>query len=732
MKTHKELLLQASKPWKGVRPFKGILVLLFFIPLLFLCSFQTSGVKDSPVIQEITVSELKTAIQNYTAGTYTIFKVTGQMTNEDYNEVITLVESKLAEWDYEKLIGLDLSEVTGLTRVKRIYYFSSLTIPNTITQFYFDLLLGIQIRPDNPYFVWDDGVLYSKDKTILYLYSSDKKDDKFEIPSGVKSIYPFAFEEAGNLKEITIPESLTNIGYRAFFKQKLVFKNKQNWISDRTGKVLTAEELENPENYYYFNPETHIEGICRNGIYKPVTKTVSVQNLEEAIKSASPYIHTVFKINGKITSDDYSKFVDCVVRKAIDEDWIAGLKGSIGFDLTEVTGLTEITSVGDFVFSLAIPDTVTTITYLNSQSVISVTNITDNPNFTYEDEVLYSKDKTILYAYPMIKENQTFTIPSTVTKINSGAFYVNFYIKDIIIPESVVYIGHDNFTYSDIKTLTFENKKDWETCYSHKALTEFELENPDNYKYGSLCAKGICKSGAEERNEQDTGNGSGSVTETVIIEASILVEALKNYKPQENVYTIFKVTGKMTNDKYQEAFDVVWEKINVIGWSEKYVGLDLSEVKGLTVIGGNWCFKSLIIPNSVTEIFDCTAGNILNLRNHPNFKYDENGILYTKDGLTICYYPEDKKAESFTIPDGVEKISYLAFERNSYLKYLTIPASVKYINNDAFNSALEELIFEDSENWYDVENNQPVSKTDLKNPSNYKWDGQLHWGAYKK
>ena len=126
MKVYKELLLQESKPWKGVRPFKGILALLFFIPLLFLCSFQTSGVKDSPVIQEITVSELKTAIQNYTAGTYTIFKVTGQMTNEDYNEVITLVESKLAEWDYKKFIGLDLSEVTGLTRVKRIYYFSSL------------------------------------------------------------------------------------------------------------------------------------------------------------------------------------------------------------------------------------------------------------------------------------------------------------------------------------------------------------------------------------------------------------------------------------------------------------------------------------------------------------------------------------------------------------------------------------------------------------------------------
>ena len=207
---------------------------------------ETPIVNDGPVIIEITVSALKTAIQNYTPGTYTIYKVKGQMTNEDYDTVITLINETLRnKWDWETYVGLDLSEVTGLTKIKWITNLLSLTIPNTVTNVGFDRLFGLKVLSDNPYFTMEDGVLYSKDKTVLYYYSTDKEGKTFEIPSGVKSIRNFAFERASELEEITIPESVIDIGMRAFY-QTLHFANKEDWISDITGKVLTAEELEDP------------------------------------------------------------------------------------------------------------------------------------------------------------------------------------------------------------------------------------------------------------------------------------------------------------------------------------------------------------------------------------------------------------------------------------------------------------------------------------------------------
>ena len=682
------------------------------------------GSVAKPAEKVVTVSELKTAIQNYEKGTYNIYKVTGQMSDDEYEEIITLINETLRnKWNWRRYVGLDLSKVTGLSKVRLIYNLSSLTIPNTVTQFSFDLLDGIQILPDNPHFVWDDGVLYSKDKTILFLYSPDKRGETFEIPSGVKGIYPFAFEEANELKEITIPESVIDIGFRAFYKQKLVFKDKENWISDITGKVLTAEELENSENYYYYNPETSITGLCRNGIYKPVIKTVALENIEEAINSTEPYIHTIFKVSGQMDTQAYKKFSDIVRQKGSDEDWPNDPKGYIGFDLTEVTGLSEISSVGDYVFSVAIPETVTKISFLNSVSVSKITNLADNPNFTYEDEVLYSKDKTILYAYSRAKEDTSFTVPSSVKKINSGAFYANFYIQNITIPESVVYIGSENFTHSNIKTLSFGNAEDWITIDNGTSLSKTDIENPANYQWNQT--KGVCSGGIYKPQN-----------ETITVTASELITALYNYEPRTGVITIYKVTGEMTSNDYNQAENICRAYLNNRIWEEKHVSLDLSEVTGLTRIGSTWSFKTVIIPDTVEEIDNYSIGNVEGLDINPNFKY-VNDILYTKDGTTLCFYPGDKTEETFEVPASVTKICDYAFYYNYNLKKITIPESVISIGDSAFDKNLATLIFADANGWYSSDDNQPVSAADVQNPLNYSWNSQTQrngvcaWGVYK-
>lgn len=77
-------------------------------------------------------------------------------------------------------------------------------------------------------------------------------------------------------------------------------------------------------------------------------------------------------------------------------------------------------------------------------------------NFTYVNNVLYSKDMTILYLC-VSKNIEAFTIPDTVKTIAGGAFRACRKLTSITIPSNVETIG-DNAFYncSAIKTITIE------------------------------------------------------------------------------------------------------------------------------------------------------------------------------------------------------------------------------------------------------------------------------------
>lgn len=63
-----------------------------------------------------------------------------------------------------------------------------------------------------------------------------------------------------------------------------------------------------------------------------------------------------------------------------------------------------------------------------------------------------------------------------------------------------------------------------------------------------------------------------------------------------------------------------------------------------------------------------------------------NGNLYSKDGKTLIRYASAKKEESFSVPDGVKKISALAFADSTNLKTIYIPNSVNELGNRAFSN----------------------------------------------
>lgn len=76
-------------------------------------------------------------------------------------------------------------------------------------------IVNVFVAEDNNKFVDIDGVVYSKDKTRIFLYPRGRKEECYEIPVGVKCIEKETFANS-QLRKIIIPEGVDTIKEGAF------------------------------------------------------------------------------------------------------------------------------------------------------------------------------------------------------------------------------------------------------------------------------------------------------------------------------------------------------------------------------------------------------------------------------------------------------------------------------------------------------------------------------------
>lgn len=116
---------------------------------------------------------------------------------------------------------------------------------------------------------------------------------------------------------------------------------------------------------------------------------------------------------------------------------------------------------------------------------------------------------------------------------------------------------------------------------------------------------------------------------------------------------------------------------------------------------------SVTLPASVTEIGTNAFGFCASLvsfetpRTNPAYQTID-GNLYSKDGKVLIQYAIGKDDDSFAIPDGVETVKHDAFA-SSWLKRISVPASVKVIEDGAFRylvMSLVEISVDDSNTVY--------------------------------
>ncbi|MBQ2942576.1 MAG: leucine-rich repeat domain-containing protein [Clostridia bacterium] len=78
----------------------------------------------------------------------------------------------------------------------------------------------------------------------------------------------------------------------------------------------------------------------------------------------------------------------------------------------------------------------------------------DVPVKSVPGEPIYNSTRTVLYEYPSSGRALSFTVPSTVKIIKSYAFFSNYALEELILPEGIVYIEKQAFSTHRIKHIT--------------------------------------------------------------------------------------------------------------------------------------------------------------------------------------------------------------------------------------------------------------------------------------
>ena len=288
---------------------------------------------------------------------------------------------------------------------------TSVTIPARVASIgvaafvYCSALRQINVDAGNQSFTSIDGVLYTKDRSVLLVCPNAVTS--VEMPKSVTNIGWCAFEGCSGLKSVTIPEGVTSIESGAF-------KACGGLVSvtiPSSVKIIGAEAFLNCKGLKSVTLPEGVEVIDANAFNRCSGLTSLV--LPSSVKSIGSF---AFEGCGELTSLTLPQGLT-----KIDLNAFRGLN-----KLTTVTIPASVTDIGGAVFS-----------YCGGLTQINVE--AGNQKYTSVDGVLYTKDRTELVMCP--NGLKSVTIPGSVTNIGLGAFIGCSKLTSVVLPSSVKSIG---------------------------------------------------------------------------------------------------------------------------------------------------------------------------------------------------------------------------------------------------------------------------------------------------
>jgi len=321
-------------------------------------------------------------------------------------------------------------------------------------------LKEINVSSDSSFFKSDNGVLYDITCKTLIKYPDSNQNTSYTIKSETNKIADYAFFENNFIKDISMPDNLSEIGNYAFADCTTVDIIKMGVNVKEIGEYAFYNS-----GLKTINLSPSITSIGKGAFaFSDVSKITVPSSLEEIkegtfyncehlseitfgsnLKVIGDYAFSNVKISTLILTEKINTigkyaFADCTNLKTvslsnnllstIDDNAFYNCSSIITIDLPK-----SLNTLGSNVFT-------------GCTSLETFTAKKGNPNnYTIEDGILYNKNTTTLIHYPAANGSSIYTIPSSLTKIEDNALldckYINefslnstgnnFYIEDGIL-----------------------------------------------------------------------------------------------------------------------------------------------------------------------------------------------------------------------------------------------------------------------------------------------------------
>ena len=386
--------------------------------------------------------------------------------------------TSIGEDAFEDCSGLTSVTIPDSVTSIRDYAFSgctgltSITIPDSVTSIGGYAFSGcssletIEVDIDNLAYASVDGILYNKAQTEFIHIPAALAGD-VTIPDSVTSIGYAAFRNCTGLTSITIPDSVTSIGADAFWGctdlTSVTIPDSVTSIGDSAFRGCTGlTSITIPDSvtsigadaFYGCGGLTSIVVEEGNSVYHSAGNCL----IKTAGKTLIAGCKTsVIPNDGSVTSIGSSAFRSCSGLTSITiPDSVTGIGSYAFYDcdgLTSVTIGNGVTSIGGYAFSgctsltsVTIPDSVTSIGWAAFLGCTGLTEINWDAdavnNFSYNSSVFYNAGTS--------GNGITVTFGDSVTSIPAYLFYVSNSayspkVTSVIIGNNVTSIGSSAF-----------------------------------------------------------------------------------------------------------------------------------------------------------------------------------------------------------------------------------------------------------------------------------------------
>ena len=576
------------------------------------------------------------------------------------------------------------------------------------------------------------------------------------VPDSVTEIGQNAFYDSTSLESITIPDSVRSIGDSAFYNCSALKDVYYGGFNLQWKDIYQDDDLDNATIHFRDPMELQASGTCGDDLKWKLEKCVltiygtgdmyDYESLDPQpwAKYEEAIVNVV--IEDGVTSIGWYAFNECSKLESISiPDSVTRIEG---YAFRECINLNNITLpdgleyIGYGVFSecssiksIVIPANVTTIKshmFENCSNLESITfmdgveefedyvfsgcvklaviNVSEgNSAFSSEDGVLFSKDKNELVVYPAGKNEDTYSIPTSVTSISYNAFLNCMSLKNVIIPDGVKSIGYGAF--SSCSSLVSINIPSGVKSIGYGAFSScsslVSVNIPSGVKSIDTQTFEDCTSLVNVNisdGVRTIGFGAfGGCTSLASINIPASVTSI-----EESVFSgcisLKAINVDESNSVFSSADGVLFDKdkTKLIAYPSGKEASEYSIPDSVTSLGnesfvGNKQLVSIIIPDSVTELGYNVFRNCTSLE-----KVDlSKNIAY----IDSYVFSNCKSLKSIVIPDGVTGIGYYSFSCCTSLESIIIPESLTYFDSGALYDcgALKNVYFKGTqEQWEQI------------------------------